>query len=109
MEDMRHIDSGSIAREPSATVHLVLDDFGVLGRSWRENDEMRADADDIIGNILRGDYTDPAQVIAFNAAEGWSRDVSAQIARALIERTRRGRMPEHVRRFVERHVVCLAY
>jgi hypothetical protein len=106
---MRRIKSGSIARETSATAHLVLDDFGVLGRSWRETDEIRADAETTIGNILRGDYTDPAQVIAFNVAEGWSRDVSAEIARALIERTRSGPMPEHVRRFVERHVVCLAY
>jgi len=48
-------------------------------------------------------------VIAFNIEKGWVRDVSAQIARALIERVGRDGMPEHVRRFVERHVVCLAY
>lgn len=89
-------------------MYLVLDDFGGFGRAWRETDEMRADAETIIGNILRGDYTDPAQVIAFNVAEGWSRDVSAEIARALIKRTRSEPMPEHVCRFVERHVVCLA-
>jgi hypothetical protein len=51
-------------------MHLVLDDFGVLGRAHRETDEMRADAETIVENNLRGDYTDPAQVIAFNVAEG---------------------------------------
>jgi hypothetical protein len=106
---MRHVDPNSIIPEPPATVHLVLEDFGVLGRAYRETDEARADAPTIIERILRGEYSAPAQVIAFNVEKGWARDVSAQIARALIAKTALEGMPEHVRRFVERHVVCLAY
>ena len=106
---MQHVDPSSIVPEQSTTVHLVLEDFGVLGRAYRETDATRADARTIVDRILRGEYSAPAQVIAFNVEKGWARDVSAQIARALIAQAGRGRMPEHVRRFVERHVVCLAY
>src|SRR5262245_259362 len=101
---MRHVDPRSILSGSSATVHLVLEDFGVLGRAYREADEAHADAETIVQRILRGEYSAPVQVIAFNIEKGWVRDVSAQIARALIERVGRDGMPEHVRRFVERHV-----
>jgi hypothetical protein len=47
-------------------------------------------------------------VIAFNLENGWVRDVSAQIARALMARTGGEGLPDHARRFVERHVVCFA-
>jgi hypothetical protein len=106
---MRHVDPKSLINQPSGTVHLVLEDFGVLGRAYRETDEAHADAGTIVERILRGDYSAPVQVIAFNLESGWVRDVSTQIARALIARTEGGGLPEHARRFVERHVVCLTY
>jgi hypothetical protein len=106
---MQHVDPSSIVPEQSATVHLVLEDFGLLGRAYRETDETRADAKTIIERILCGEYSAPAQVIAFNVEKGWARDVSAQIARALIAKAGLDGMPEPVRRFVDRHVVCLAY
>ena len=105
---MHHVDPNSLRSRSSATVHLVLEDFGALGRTYREIDAARADAPTIVDKILRGEYSAPAQVIAFNVEKGWARDVSAQIARALIAKTGIDAMPEHVRRFVERHVVCLA-
>ena len=106
---MRHVDPKSLVNEPSGTVHLVIEDFGVLGRAYRETDESHADAETIIQRILRGEYSAPAQVIAFNLEQGWVRDVSVQIARALIAQTGLDGLPEHARAFVERHVVCLAY
>lgn len=106
---MQDVDPSSIVPEQSATVHLVVEDFGVLGRAYRETDAIRADAQTTIERILCGEYSAPAQVIAFNVEKGWARDVSAQIARALIAKAGLDGMPEHVRRFVERHVVCLAY
>jgi hypothetical protein len=105
---MRHVDPNSIISPSAATVHLVLEDFGALGRSYRETDATHADASTIVEKILGGEYSAPAQVIAFNVEKGWARDVSAQIARALIAKIGLDGMPEHVRRFVERHVVCLA-
>jgi hypothetical protein len=106
---MHHVDPRSILPESSATVHLVLEDFGILGRAYRETDERRADFDTIVANMLRGEYSAPAQVIAFNVEQGRARDVSAQVARALIDEAGIEGMPEHVRCFVERYVVCLAY
>ena len=106
---MRHVDPKAFVHQPSGTVHLVLEDFGVLGRAYREADETHADAETIIERLLRGDYSAPVQVIAFNIENGWVRDVSAQIARALMARAGAEGLPEHARLFVERHVVCLAY
>jgi hypothetical protein len=42
-------------------------------------------------------------VVAFNTAEGWSRDVTEDIARALLEReAREGDLSESAKKFVER-------
>jgi hypothetical protein len=66
-------------------VYLVLDDFGRLGRSWRETDEDRTDRSTIIRDLLDGQFNNPVRVVSFNTAEGWSRDVSAEIARELAQ------------------------
>ena len=65
-------------------VYLVLDDFGSrLGRSWRETDEADTDRATLIRHLLEGQYSSPVRVIAFNTAEGWSRDVTEEIAAEL--------------------------
>jgi len=64
-------------------IYLVLDDFRRLGRSWRETDDQSTDRTAIIQDPLEGQYNMPVTVIAFNTAEGWSRDVSEEIADAL--------------------------
>lgn len=61
-------------------VYLVLDDFGRNGRAWRETDVEATDLETIITDLLTGQYQNPVRVIGFNTAEGWSRDVSADIA-----------------------------
>jgi hypothetical protein len=68
------------------TVYLVLNDFGPLGRAYVETDEANATERDIVSKISRGDYSNPVRVVAFNTAEGWSRDVTEDIAQALLER-----------------------
>jgi hypothetical protein len=70
------------------TVHIVLNDFGDLGRAYIETDEAAADEATIIDNILSGQYSCPLRVIAFNTAEGWSRDVTEDIAVAVMNRVR---------------------
>ena len=70
------------------TVHVVLNDFGPLGRAYVETDEVDADAETIIEGILSGQYSHPLRVVAFNAAEGWARDVTEDIARAVLGRVR---------------------
>jgi hypothetical protein len=69
-----------------ATVHIVVNDFGLLGPAYCETDEAEADQATIIENILTGQYSHPLRVIAFNTAEGWSRDVTEDIAVAVRDR-----------------------
>jgi hypothetical protein len=62
------------------TVYLVLDDFGPLGRAWRETDVGRADLETTISDPTTGQYNDPLAVVAFNVAKQWAADVSHDIA-----------------------------
>jgi hypothetical protein len=58
---------------------LVLDDFGRLGLAWRETDVERTDFETVTTDLLHGKYSNPVRVVVFNAAEGWSRDVSEDV------------------------------
>ena len=40
----------------------------------------------LIRNLLDGQYESPVRIVAFNTAEGWSRDVTADIADELRRR-----------------------
>jgi hypothetical protein len=68
------------------TVYLVLDDFGHLGRSWRETDTETTDLETVITDLLDGQYNSPVRVVGFNTAEGWSRDVSEDVAHEIRRR-----------------------
>jgi hypothetical protein len=72
-----------------ATTYIVLEDFGRLGRAYRETDLQRSDFEDVISDLLTGQFEQPLRVIAFNVREGWARDVSNDIAEELITRSRR--------------------
>jgi|SRR6516162_8825759 hypothetical protein len=61
-------------------IYLVLDDFVRLGRPWRETDERAADRDALIRDLLDGQYRNLVRIVAFNTAEGWSRDLTEEIA-----------------------------
>src|ERR1700732_962420 len=91
------------APHPDSTVYIVLDDFGKLGRAYRETDEAEADEATIIENMLRGEYSQPVRVVAFNSAEQSSRDVSQDIARDVADRARNEGwlLNEGTRRFLE--------
>jgi hypothetical protein len=58
----------------------VLDDFGSLGRVWPETDEAGTDRVWMIRSLLEGQYQNPVRIVAFNTTEGWSRDVTFDIA-----------------------------
>jgi len=66
--------------EPEGDTYIVLDDFGDLGRAWRETDEAGANRASLVRNLLDGQYEDPVRIVAFNTAEGWSRDATVEIA-----------------------------
>ena len=98
--------SPSIVPEPiDRDVYLVLDDFGRQGRAWPEIDEEDTDRATVIRALLESQYNAPIRVIAFNTAEGWSRDVSEEIADELAQACSNADedIPAGLEDFVERH------
>ena len=73
--------------------YIVLDDLGKLGRAYREVDEDHADKATVIRDISDGQYSNPVRVVAFNTAEGWSRDVTEDIAREILDLAQRRAEP----------------
>jgi len=97
--------SPSVVPTDDETVCLVVDDFGKLGRCWREADTETTDLETIITDLLEGQYNNPVRVVGFNTVEGWSRDVSADIAEELRRRCdlQMTELPSNIQDFVERH------
>jgi hypothetical protein len=62
-------------------VSIVLEDFGGgLGRAWSETSEEDASRATLMRQIMEGQYKHPARIVVFNTVEGWSRDVTVEIA-----------------------------
>jgi hypothetical protein len=87
------------------TDYLVVGDFGRKGRAHRETDVEAADLETVIVNLLDGQYSNPIRVVAFNTFEGWSQDVSADIAQEVRRRCDRQLrdVPSSIPDFVQRH------
>lgn len=90
--------------EFDVTVYVVLQDFGRLGRAYRETDEACADKDTLIANIISGEFDNITRIVAFNTDEGWSRDVTEDIAREVMEETwhRAAPLTNNLRNFIDR-------
>ena len=87
---------------PEHDTYLVLDDFGRIGRAWRETDEYAADRERVIHDLFSGEFNNPVRIVAFNTAEGWSRDVTVDIADELRRRyVEYDEVPEAVLAFME--------
>jgi hypothetical protein len=93
-----------VPTDSDETVYLVADDFGQIGRAWREADYEAADLETVIQDLLTGQYRSPIRVVAFNTAERWS-DVSEEVARELRRRCdlQMRDVPSSIQDFVERH------
>ena len=87
----------------SRDIYLVLDDFGGrLGRAWRETDEEGTRRETLIRDLMNAECGHPARIVAFNTAEGWSRDVTMDIADELRMRfAEYDQMPRSVQEFLE--------
>ena len=85
-------------------VYLVLDDLGGrIGRSWRETDESGTDRATLIEDLLDGLYSAPVRIVAFNTFQGWSRDVTDEIASELRDHSDSAEIPEALREFIVAH------
>ena len=69
-----------VPRGDDRDIYLVVDDLGRLGRVWREADYEATDFETVVTDLLDGQYSNPTGIFAFNTAEGWARDVSADAA-----------------------------
>jgi hypothetical protein len=94
-----------VPRSDDQNVYLVVDDFGRHGRAYRETDVETADLETVIVDLLDGQYDNPVRVVAFNTAEGWSQDVSEDIAQELRRRCdlQLRDVPSSIQDFVEQH------
>jgi hypothetical protein len=94
----------SEAPDHDVTVHIVLDDFGKLGRAYRETDEANAALRDVIDDLLTGQYSHPVGrlryfrrlVVRCIRRRGPGRDKAADSEGATL--------PEATRKFIEFHV-----
>ena len=86
-------------------IYLVMDDLGRLGRVWREADIDRTELETVIQDLLEGQYKSPVGVFGFNPFEGWSRDVSEDVAQEIRRRCdlQAQDVPSALQDFVERH------
>lgn len=95
----------SIIPGDEPTVYLVADDFGRVGRAWREADMETADLETVIQDLMAGEYKRPIRVVAFNTSERWSQDMSEDVAREIQQRCdlQLTDVPSHLQEFVDRH------
>jgi hypothetical protein len=86
-------------------VYLVAEDFGRLGRAWREADYEATDRETVIEDLLSGQYNNPIRVVAFNTEERWSEDVFEDVAHELRRRCdlQMRELPVSFSDFVEQH------
>jgi hypothetical protein len=94
------------------TVYFVLNDFGKCGWAWPETDVAHTDRATLIRYLLEGQYSSPVRVVSFNTAEGWSRDVTEDIAAVLEQASADRGEPSSLEDFIADHVPsrtrCLA-
>lgn len=94
-----------VPSEGDRNIYLVLDNLGRTGRIWRETDAERTDLETVIADLLSGQFKDPVQVVGFNTAEGWSQDISTEVAHELRQRCdlQLRDIPFFLQDFVDRH------
>ena len=93
----------SIVPNTEHATYLLLDEVGQYGNLWRETAEDEANEDTIAQWIIEGQTSHPVKIVAFNTEEGWSRDVTHQIATKLFDLNQKGvALGSAARDFVER-------
>jgi len=93
----------SIVPTTDHTTYLLLDEIGEYGNLWREMSESETNEATIVQWMIEGQVIRPVRVIAFNTDEGWSRDITDDIATKLLDLNQNGvALGAAAREFVER-------
>jgi hypothetical protein len=89
--------------EHDVTTYLVI---GQLGRAFREIGLAEGDRETIVRRLISGQYPNALRVVALNTAEGWSRDVSEDIALEVLDRAfgAEATLTDGTKRFIDRHI-----
>ena len=77
---------------------------GRLGVSVARDQCRGTDLETVVRDLMDGQYCNTVRVVGFNTAEGWSRDVSEDVARELRQRCvdQLRELPTFLKGFVER-------
>ena len=85
------------------TTYLLLDEIGHSGNVWHEISDGEATEAAIVQWIIEGQFSCPLRIVEFNTEEGWSRDVTHEIATRLLDLNKEGvALSAAARGFVER-------
>ena len=85
------------------TTYLLMDQTGEYGNVWREMAEVETNEATIVQWIIEGLAGRPVKIVAFNTDQGWSRDVTYNIATKLLDINQNGvALGLAAREFVER-------
>ena|SRR6516162_7405334 len=85
------------------TTYLLLDEIGHYGSTWREISAKDANEAAIVQWIIEGQFSHPVKIVAFNTDDGWSHDMTRNIATKLLDLKRDGvEFSAAARDFVER-------
>ena len=97
--------SSIVPQDADHDMYLVLlDAFGTwVGRAWGETDDDEGTYREmLIRDLLDGVYSHPVRIVAFNPAEGWSRNITTEIAAELRQRRDEGEnIPAPVQHLLE--------
>jgi hypothetical protein len=94
-----------VPNDRDRTVYPVADDLGPVGRVWPEAGFETTDLEMVTVGVLTGQHKNPIRVVAFNTPEGWSRDITSEIAHELRNRCdlQRRDVPFFLHEFVDRY------
>ena len=74
-----------VPQDADHDMYIILDASGAwVGRAWGETEDIYRKT--VIRDLLDGVYSYPVRIVAFNTAEGWSRDITIEIAAELKQR-----------------------
>ena len=93
--------SPPLAPSQERPFYLVLCDYGPdIGKAYYETDPDDADRETVLNLLMRGEYTGPVQVLEIDLPAGRARDVSAEFAEDIFQRTNLDDLPPDVALFV---------
>ena len=76
-------------QDPDHDTYVVLDAVGVWeGRAWPDGKD--SDRETLIRDLMDDRYGHPVRIVVFNTVEGWSRNVTTEIAAELRQRSAEG-------------------